>query len=154
VTKKRYIFLCTIELILFSFFYHVVSSSNFDSFSNTLRYFISALGTLLAVVVSFNTLALQNQLKNMPNAMEQLDNQTDKIGQLLKPVINVQETDNNKKENQVQNDYNFSKELEHYYSENIKLFEDAILYFTDALESMFVVAILVKKFYFKFDNID
>ncbi len=55
------------EVILFVLYFYIVSPSNFGSFSDTLRYYISALGTLLAVVVSFNTLALQNQLKNIPH---------------------------------------------------------------------------------------
>lgn len=62
-TNKRYILIVIIEVALFFLYYYIVSPSNFSSFSDTLRYFISALGTLLAVVVSFNTLALQNQFK-------------------------------------------------------------------------------------------
>ncbi len=72
ITKKRFILLAIMEVILFVLYFYIVSPSNFGSFSDTLRYYISALGTLLAVVVSFNTLALQNQLKNMPKDLSQV----------------------------------------------------------------------------------
>lgn len=53
-TNKRYILIVIIEITLFFLYYYIVSPSNFSSFSDTLRYFISALGTLLAVVVPSN----------------------------------------------------------------------------------------------------
>jgi len=68
-----------------------LTPGNFSSFSDTLRYFISGLATLLAVVVSFNTLALRNQLNNMPTSIETPDRQLDKISNLLQPVINQSE---------------------------------------------------------------
>jgi flagellar motor component MotA len=96
-TSKRYILIVIIEVALFFLYYYIVSPSNFSSFSDTLRYFISALGTLLAVVVSFNTLALQNQLKNMPTNISSLNKQLDEIEDILKPVLdksrdNIQKT--------------------------------------------------------------
>jgi len=73
--------------ILFAIYYHILEPANFSSFSDTLRYFISALATVLAVVVSFNTLALRNHLNNMPTNMERLNSQLDKIANLLQPVF-------------------------------------------------------------------
>lgn len=84
---RSYGFIAAILAALFAINYYVLSPSNFSSFSDTLRYFISALSTLLAVIVSFNTLALRNQLNNMPNSMEALDRQLDKISNLLQPVL-------------------------------------------------------------------
>jgi hypothetical protein len=51
------------------------------------RYYISALGILFAVAVSFNTLALQNQMKNLPRSISEVEEQVDKIENLLEPVI-------------------------------------------------------------------
>lgn len=76
-----------IEIMLFIVYYYIISPSNFGSFSTTLRYYISALGTLLAVVVSFNTMAIQNQLKNMPTRIKSMNNQLDNIQNLLEPVF-------------------------------------------------------------------
>lgn len=91
ITKKRFILLAIIVVVLFVLYFYIVSPSNFGSFSDTLRYYISALGTLLAVVVSFNTLALQNQLKNMPKDRSEVQNQIDNLNDLLKPIMNVKE---------------------------------------------------------------
>lgn len=71
---------------LFAIHFYILEPSNFTSFSETLRYFISALAALLAVVVSFNTLALRNQLNNMPTNMESLNRQLDKIANLIQPL--------------------------------------------------------------------
>lgn len=119
-TNKRYILIVIIEITLFFLYYYIVSPSNFSSFSDTLRYFISALGTLLAVVVSFNTLALQNQLKNMPTNISSLNKQLDEIEDILKPVLD-------KSRDNIQKTYH-------------KLFENSTLYFTDAMESLIIVA--------------
>lgn len=119
-TNKRYILIVILEVILFFVYYYIVSPSNFSSFSDTLRYFISALGTLLAVVVSFNTLALQNQLKNMPTNVSSLNERLDELEDILKPVLNSSR-DN------IQQAYH-------------KLFEKSTLYFTDAMESLIIVA--------------
>lgn len=120
-TNKRYFFIAAIEVTLFFIYYYIVSPSNFSSFSNTLRYFISALGTLLAVVVSFNTLVLQNQLKNMPTNMDNLNKQLDKVEDIVRPVLKM------------------TKE-EHFRQAYDKILEDATLYFTNAIESMIIVA--------------
>ena len=88
--RRGYGFIAALLAILFGIFFYILGPSNFDSFSDTLRYFISGLSTLLAVVVSFNTLALRNQLNNMPNSIEALDRQLDKISNLLQPVIKKQ----------------------------------------------------------------
>lgn len=87
VTRKKYILLLIIEILYFSVSYYIVSPSNFGSFSDTLRYYISALGTLLAVVVSFNTVALQNQLKNLPTNIKLLDNQLKRVETMIKPIL-------------------------------------------------------------------
>lgn len=120
-TNKKYFFIAAIEVTLFFIYYYIVSASNFSSFSNTLRYFISALGTLLAVVVSFNTLVLQNQLKNMPTNMDNLNKQLDKVEDIVRPVLKM------------------TKE-EHFRQAYDKILEDATLYFTNAIESMIIVA--------------
>ena len=120
-TNKRYFFIAAIEATLFFVYYYIVSPSNFSSFSDTLRYFISALGTLLAVVVSFNTLALQTQLKNMPTNMDNLNKQLDKVEDIVRPVLKMT------KEEDFRQAYD-------------KILENATLYFTNAIESMIIVA--------------
>lgn len=92
-TWKGYLFLLAVEVALFFIYYYILSPSNFSSFSDTLRYFISALGTLLAVVVSFNTLALQNQLKNMTTGMDSLNKQLDNLEDILSPVLHRRRED-------------------------------------------------------------
>lgn len=84
--RRAYGFMVLLIAALFPIYYFILEPSNFSSFSDTLRYFISALSTLLAVVVSFNTLVLRNQLKNMPTSMERLNSQLDKIANLLQPA--------------------------------------------------------------------
>ncbi len=96
VTKRRYILLAILEIILFILYYYVLSPTNFSSFSTTLRYYISALGTLLAVVVSFNTLALQNQLKNMPSDMNTMNSQLENVQSIIEPVLNKRKRDSKK----------------------------------------------------------
>ena len=122
ITKKHYILLALLVIMLFIVYYHVLSPANFSSFSITLRYYLSALGTLLAVVVSFNTLALQNQLKNMPSNMDAMNSQLDNVQSIIKPVLNKRQKDNEK-----------AKE----YKSNS--FENASIYFSDAIESMMIV---------------
>jgi hypothetical protein len=92
ITKNRFILLAIIEVFLFIAYFYIVSPSNFGSFSDTLRYYISALGTLLAVVVSFNTLALQNQMKNLPKDLSQVQDQIDNLNDLLKPIQSVKKS--------------------------------------------------------------
>lgn len=116
--RRGYGFIAALLAILFGIFFYILGPSNFDSFSDTLRYFISGLSTLLAVVVSFNTLALRNQLNNMPNSIEALDRQLDKISNLLQPVIKQREKDEGEQES----------------STSYK--KSATLYYTDAMKSM------------------
>jgi hypothetical protein len=52
--RRAYGLVAFIVASLFIVYYYILEPSNFASFSDTLRYFISALSTLLAVVVSFN----------------------------------------------------------------------------------------------------
>ncbi len=115
--RRGYGFIAALLAVLFGIFYYILSSSNFDSFSNTLRYFISGLSTLLAVVVSFNTLALRNQLNNMPGSLEVLDKQLDRLASVLKPIIKQQE-----KDEQQESSASYKK--------------TATLYYTDAMKSM------------------
>lgn len=89
--RRGYGFIAALLTVLFTIFFYILTPGNFSSFSDTLRYFISGIATLLAVVVSFNTLALRNQLNNMPTSIEALDRQLDKISNLLQPVINQRE---------------------------------------------------------------
>lgn len=119
-TGKRYTLVLAMEVLLFLIYYYILSPSNFSSFSDTLRYFISALGTLLAVVVSFNTLALQNQLKNMPTSMDSLNKQLDNLEDILSRVLLRRREDDNQ--------------------DNFQTFKNSIIFFTDALESMIIVA--------------
>jgi hypothetical protein len=115
--RRGYAFIAAFLAVLFAIFFYVLATSNFDSFSDTLRYFISGLATLLAVVVSFNTLALRNQLNNMPTSIEALDGQLDKISNLLQQVIKQREKD---EEQESPTSYKKS----------------ATLYYTDAMTSM------------------
>lgn len=84
--RRAYGFLFLIIAPLFLLHHYILDPSNFASFSDTSRYFISALSTLLAVVVSFNTLALRNQLNNMPTDMQSLNSQLEKMTDLLQPA--------------------------------------------------------------------
>lgn len=122
VTKRHYILLALIEIMLFIVYYYVLSPTNFGSFSTTLRYYLSALGTLLAVVVSFNTLALQNQLKNMPSDMNTMNSQLENVKSIIEPVINKRQKINKKDMDAKSN-----------------TFENASIYFSDAIESMIIV---------------
>lgn len=61
--------------------------SNLYSFQNIFNSFIRALAALLAIVVSFNTLALQNEMKNMSTSIEEFNRQQDKIEKILKPLL-------------------------------------------------------------------
>lgn len=92
ITKNGFILLAIIERVLFALYFYIVSPSNFGSFSDTLRSHMSALGTLLAVVVSFNILALQNQLKNMPKNISQVQDQLNNLEDLLMPILSVKES--------------------------------------------------------------
>lgn len=116
--RRGYGFIAALLAVLFTIFFFILTPGNFSSFSNTLRYFISGLATLLAVVVSFNTLALRNQLNNMPTSIEALDRQLDKISNLLQPVIKQKE----KNEEQQSSSSSYKK--------------SATLYYTDAMTSM------------------
>ncbi len=85
-TRKRYIILIFIQAILFAVFYYLsIASLNFDLFRNTIDAFIRALAALLAIVVSFNTLALRNEMKSMYTTIEGFDKQQEKMKNLFKP---------------------------------------------------------------------
>ncbi|MDQ3852476.1 MAG: hypothetical protein M3299_06550 [Thermoproteota archaeon] len=118
--RRSYGLIATILVVLFAIDYYILAPSNFSSFSATLRYFVSALATLLAVVVSFNTLVLRNQLSNMPNSMEALNRQLDKISELLQPVIRQ------------------IKENGEGLESNDTYDKSATLYYTDAMKSMLI----------------
>jgi hypothetical protein len=128
VTRKKYLLLLLIEIIYFSISYYIVSPSNFNSFSDTLRYYISALGTLLAVVVSFNTVALQNQLKNLPTNIKLLDSQLNRVETMIKPILSLQ------KENGVINKYKKQQN-----SDKNSLFDSVTRYYTDTLKNMIII---------------
>jgi len=153
ITKKRFILLAIIEAVLFALYFYIVSPSNFSSFSDIMRNYISALGTLLAVVVSFNTLALQNQLKNMPKDLSQVHDQINNLTDLLKPVLNIQ-----------QSHYNSSRDTDEKY-QNIDVIgkykldndEKEILLratenVTDAIRSMIIVVKAISKQVFDIDE--
>ncbi|MDQ3853773.1 MAG: hypothetical protein M3299_13165 [Thermoproteota archaeon] len=117
--RRGYGFIAALLMVLFGIHFYILEPSNFSSFSNTLRYFISGLSTLLAVVVSFNTLALRNQLNNMPNSIEALDRQLNKISNLLQPVIKQG-----------------NKDEEQEPSATASYKKSVTLYYTDAMKSM------------------
>ena len=124
VTRKKYFLLLIVEVLYFSISYYIVAPSNFSSFSDTLRYYISALGTLLAVVVSFNTVALQNQLKNLPTNIKLLDSQLNRIETMIEPVLSQN------KENE---------EWGKIFNNKKSLFNDVTRYYADALKNMLII---------------
>lgn len=125
VTRKKYFLLLIIEVLYFIVSYYIVSPSNFGSFSDTLRYYISALGTLLAVVVSFNTVALQNQLKNLPTNIKLLDSQLNRVETMIKPILSQN------KENEDWNN-NLNKDKRSF-------FDNVTRYYSDALKNMVII---------------
>lgn len=125
VTRKKYILLLIIEILYFSVSYYIISPSNFGSFSDTLRYYISALGTLLAVVVSFNTVALQNQLKNLPTNIKLLDSQLNRVETMIKPILSQ-----NKENEDWNNNLNNDKR---------SFFDNVTRYYSDALKNMVII---------------
>lgn len=125
VTRKKYILLLIIEILYFGVSYYIVSPSNFGSFSDTLRYYISALGTLLAVVVSFNTVALQNQLKNLPTNIKLLDSQLNRVETMIKPIL-LQNKENEDWNNNLNNDKR-------------SFFDNVTRYYSDALKNMVII---------------
>ena len=132
VTRKKYILLLIIEILYFSVSYYIVSPSNFGSFSDTLRYYISALGTLLAVVVSFNTVALQNQLKNLPTNIKLLDSQLNRVETMIKPILSQNKENKYEKKNT-----NRSKEKGNNKKDS--LFDNVTRYYPDALKNMIMI---------------
>lgn len=125
VTRKKYLLLLIIEVIYFGISYYIISPSNFSSFSETLRYYISALGTLLAVVVSFNTVALQNQLKNLPTNIKLLDSQLNRVETMIKPIL-LQNKENEDWNNNLNNDKR-------------SFFDNVTRYYSDALKNMVII---------------
>jgi hypothetical protein len=129
VTRKKYLLLLIIEIIYFGISYYIVSPSNFNSFSDTLRYYISALGTLLAVVVSFNTVALQNQLKNLPTNIKLLDSQLSRVETMIKPILS-----------QIKENGEINKNKKEQNSDNKNsLFDNVTRYYADALKNMIMI---------------
>ncbi len=147
ISKNRFILLAIIEVFLFLAYFYIVSPSNFGSFSDTLRYYISALGTLLAVVVSFNTLALQNQMKNLPKDLSQVQDQIDNLNDLLKPIQSVKESNSRasiKTENLSQN----SEKIENIKlndREEKEILSRATENLTDSVRSIIIVVRLLSK---------
>ena len=125
LSRKKYFLLLIIEILYFVISYYIVSPSNFNSFSDTLRYYISALGTLLAVVVSFNTVALQNQLKNLPTNIKFLDSQLNRVETMIKPILSQ-----NKENEELNNNLIQNKKL---------LFDNVTRYYSDALKNMVII---------------
>ena len=125
LSRKKYFLLLIIEILYFVISYYIVSPSNFNSFSDTLRYYISALGTLLAVVVSFNTVALQNQLKNLPTNIKFLDSQLNRVETMIKPILSQNKENEELNNNLIQN--------------NKLLFDNVTRYYSDALKNMVII---------------
>lgn len=120
LSQKKYFLLLIIEILYFVISYYIVSPSNFNSFSDTLRYYISALGTLLAVVVSFNTVALQNQLKNLPTNIKFLDSQLNRVETMIKPILSQNKENEELNNNLIQNKKLLFDNVTRYYSEALK----------------------------------
>lgn len=132
-TKKRYIILIFIEIALLVIYYIILESTNFDSFSNTLRYFISSLATLLAIVVTFNTLALQYHLKNMPENKDELDKQLNNIASLLHTLLHPKENKKFDEETIKSLDPEERTNATKYYQDSIKSMIKISKYFAESL---------------------
>ncbi|WP_458745991.1 hypothetical protein [Candidatus Nitrosocosmicus sp. T] len=147
ITKKRYILLAIIEVFLFVAYFYIVSPSNFGSFSDTLRYYISALGTLLAVVVSFNTLALQNQMKNLPKDLSQVQDQVNNLNDLLRPVQSIKESNSRSSMNNVNTTKNSDKikNIKLNDNEEKEILSRAAENLTDAVRGMIIIVRLLSK---------
>ena len=126
VTRKKYFLLLIIEVLYFFIAYYIVSPSNFNSFSDTLPYYISALGTLLAVVVSFNTVALQNQLKNLPTNIKLLDSQLSRVETMIKPILSQ-----NKEKEELNKSLNINNKS--------SIFDNVTRFYSDALKNMIII---------------
>ena len=110
VTQRRYAFLGFIGIILFLIYYNIVTPSNFNSFSETLKSYMTMLGVLLAIVVSINTFTLQIKLSDMSMNRQSLENQLDKINSSIELLLttdinnnNIQHQPNKNKNNIVDN---------------------------------------------------
>jgi hypothetical protein len=147
ITKKRFILLAIIEVFLFVAYFYIVSPSNFGSFSDTLRYYISALGTLLAVVVSFNTLALQNQMKNLPKDLSQVQDQIDNLNDLLRPIQSVKESNSRSSINTDKTSQNSDKikNIKLNDNEEKEILSRATENLTDAVRGMVIIVRLLSK---------
>lgn len=132
-TKKRYIILIVIEIALLIIYYIILESTNFDSFSNTLRYFISSLATLLAIVVTFNTLALQYHLKNMPEDKDELDKQLNNIASLLHTLIHTKDNKKFDEETIKSIEPEERRNATKYYQDSIKSMIKISKYFAESL---------------------
>ncbi len=129
VTRKRCFLLLIIEILYFVISYYIVDPSNFGSFSDTLRYYISTLGTLLAVVVSFNTVALQSQLKNLPTNIKLLNSQLNRVETMIKPILSPQNKQNEK----------WNKNLFEKQGKKSSLYDNVTRYYVDALKNMLMI---------------
>ncbi|WP_148687334.1 hypothetical protein [Candidatus Nitrosocosmicus hydrocola] len=147
ITKNRFILLAIIVVVLFVLYFYIVSPSNFGSFSDTLRYYISALGTLLAVVVSFNTLALQNQMKNLPKDLSQVQDQINNLNDLLKPIQSVKESNSRSSINTDKSSQNSDeiKSIKLYDKEEEEILSRATENLTDAVRSIIIIVRLLSK---------
>ena len=78
-----------------------------------MRNYLSAIGTLLSVVVSFNTLTIQNQLNNIPKNLKRLNKQLDKVQSLLELIFT--EKQKQEERNEKESDKNNAFEKAHYF---------------------------------------
>jgi hypothetical protein len=93
---------------------------------------LSALVTLLAVVVSFNTLTIQNQLKNAPKTIKELSDQLDDLRSLIEPVLNKRPRGRNRQSIKENHDGNGNDDS----NDHDLLFDNAHLYVSDAMRSL------------------
>jgi hypothetical protein len=108
--RNRYAFMALVFGILFAIVYNILEPSNFQSFSATLRSFLSPLSTLLSIVVSFNTLALRSELNSMRTRRKEINEDLDRVRTMLTPALKM---DHNR-----QPDSNYNPTL--YYSDALE----------------------------------
>jgi len=73
VTKKVFVIITIIHVILFISFYFLQLSSDFDSLSSILGTFIRSLSIMLVLVVSIIILIIRNEMKDIPMYPEEIE---------------------------------------------------------------------------------
>lgn len=112
-TKKVFIIIIIIQILLFISFYYLQLPLDFNSLSRVLDAFIRALSTMLVLVVSFIILIIRNELRDLPSYPEQIEQQLVKLDKLLKRISERMKNeqiseikDDQKKYNEIYDDIN------------------------------------------------